>query len=283
QTVSLYGRENTLAVKGTPLMPVSDPRPDGGGVVPAGQLSTVWPCPPDSPGRPQAGWVAGAVEQLVAAYTRPGDPVLLLTPPAPDTPAAGRRETPADSLADAGWAVARLGRAVQIHPATAARRPRKSGSGPGPDTPGDGAHEDRPLVVTVVAPTRTGWVHDVAWARLVAPGGLLAVITRSDSISGRLIDATGEVTAATGRHGLALLDRVILLEVPLDELDQPPTPLPPATMARRVHSDMLLFAPVAKSVGSRQPKVVQPEPKRWSGGSAGPGTGVQGDFKGLFS
>jgi hypothetical protein len=136
--------------------------------------------------------------------------------------------------------VARLGRTVQVRPAPAARAARRSGSGP--DTPGSPEDDRRALVVTVVDPTRTGWVHGVPWARLVTSGGLLAVISRSDSIAGYLIDPTAELTAATGRHGLALLDRFVLLEVPLDELDRPPTPLPRATVARRVHSDLLLFA-----------------------------------------
>lgn len=223
-------------------MPVSDPDRDGRAVVPAGRPATVWPCPPDSPDRPPAGWLQSAVEQLAVTHTRPGDPVLLLAPTSPDeteASAEGRRETLADRLADAGRAVARLGRTVQVHPAP-------SGSELGPDTPSPRPNGDRrPLVVTVVEPTRTGWFHGVPWSRLVAPAGLLAVITRSDSIAGRLIDPTAELTAATGRHGLALLDRFVLLEVPLDELDQPPTPLPDGTVARRVHSDVLLFAPLA--------------------------------------
>ncbi|WP_261560470.1 hypothetical protein [Frankia tisae] len=216
-------------------MPVSNSDRDGRAVVPAGRPATVWPCPPASPGRPSAGWLAAAVEQLVVTHTRPGDPVLLLTP---DALAEGRRETLADRLADAGRAVVRLGRTVQVHPTP-------SESGPGPDTPSYRPNSDRPLVVTAVEPTRTGWFHGVPWSRLVAPAGLLAVITRSDSIAGWLIDPTAELTAATGRHGLALLDRFVLLEVPLDELAQPPTPLPDATVARRVHSEVLLFAALA--------------------------------------
>jgi hypothetical protein len=223
-------------------MPVSDPGRYRGDGVPAGQLATVWPCPPQRPDRPPAGWLQAAVEQLVATHTQPGDPVLLLTPPAPDASGARRRETPADRLAEAGDAVARLGRHVQVRPAPATPDPRTSGSGSGPDTAREGPDDDRrSLVVTVLDPTETGWLHGVPWARLVPPGSLLGVITRSDSIAGWLIDPTGALTAATGRHGLALLDRFVLLEVPLDELDQPPTPQRRATVARRVHSDLLLF------------------------------------------
>ncbi|MEX5712006.1 hypothetical protein AB1484_27865 [Parafrankia sp. FMc6] len=224
-------------------MPVSDPDRDGRVVVPAGRLATVWPCPLGSPARPPAGWLQAAVEQLVTTHTRPGDPVLLLIPPGSDAPAEGRRGTPADRRADAGWAVGRLGRRVQVRTAPAVRAVPPSGSGPGLDSADEGPDHDRnPLVVTVVDPTRTGWVRGVPWARLLTPDGLLAVITRSDSVDGWLIDPTVELTAVAGRHGLALLDRFILVEVPLDELDPPPGPLPRASLARRVHTDLLLFA-----------------------------------------
>ena len=36
-------------------MPVSDPGHDRGAVVPPGALTTVWPCPPDSPGERLSG------------------------------------------------------------------------------------------------------------------------------------------------------------------------------------------------------------------------------------
>ncbi|MCM3885831.1 hypothetical protein [Frankia sp. R82] len=230
-------------------MPVSDPGRDGGVGVSAGRPTTVWPCPPDSPGRPSAGWLAAALDQLVACYTRPGDPVLILLPPHADGPAAVCRKAPADRLADAGRAADRLGRAVHVRPASATGPAQPSGSGPGPRTPGEGPHNDRhPLVVTVVDPTRTGWVHGISWDRLVAPEGVLAVITRSDSIGGWLLDPTGALSAAAGRHGLALLDRLVLLEVPLDELGGAPTPLPQQAVARRVHSALLVFAPLAPPI-----------------------------------
>ncbi|CAO5151273.1 conserved hypothetical protein [Frankia sp. AiPs1] len=221
-------------------MPVSDPDRDGGAVVPAGRPTTVWPYPPEGPGRPSAGWLAAALDQLVTCYTRPGDPVLILIPPHADMPAAGRHGTPADRLADAGGAVDRLGRAVQVRSASAAGPAQPSGYGP--RAQGEGPDGDRrPLVVTVVDPTRTGWVHGVPWDRLVAPGGMLAVITRSESIAGGLLDPTGALVAATGRYGLALLDRLVLLEIPIAELGGPPTTLAHQVVARRVHSDLLLF------------------------------------------
>ncbi|KPM57006.1 hypothetical protein ACG83_04135 [Frankia sp. R43] len=224
-------------------MPVSDPDRDGRPVVPAGRLATVWPYPPATPDQASAGWLPAAVEQLVTTHTQPGDPVLILIPAGLDTPAGGRRATPADRPADAGWSVARLGRRVQVRTVPAARAVPPSGSGLGPDSAGEGPDRDRhALVITVVEPTRTGWVRGVPWARLLTPDGLLAVITLSEGVNGWLIDPTAELTAAAGRHGLALLDRFIVLTVPLDELDPPPGPLPRASLARRVHTDLLLFA-----------------------------------------
>jgi hypothetical protein len=75
---------------------------------------------------------------------------------------------------------------------------------------------------------------------------MLAVITHADSVAGWLIDPTSTLIAVTSRHGLALVERCVLLEVPVDELDQPPAPLPPGAVARRAHSDLLLFTPVAQ-------------------------------------
>jgi len=235
-------------------MPVFDPGRDEDAVVPAGRLATVWPCPPDGPGRPPAGWLQNAVEQLVAVHTGPGDPVLLLTPPPPyATPTGGPGGTCADRLAATGWAVARLHRTVHVRSAPANADPRPSESGPGLDLPSPWPDSDRrTLVVTVVEPTRTAWIHTIRWAQLVTPTSLLAVITHSDSVAGWLVDPTGDLTTATSRHGLTQRDRFVLLEVPLDTLDQPPAPLPPGAVPRRVHSDLLLFAPVGMSAGRQE-------------------------------
>jgi len=257
-------------------------------VVPAGRPATVWPCSPATPGQTSAGWLPAAVERLVVTVSRPGDPVLLLTEPPPGQPA--RPVEPGDDelgegLAACAGTVARLGRRVQIRTASADASPRWAGSACGPErVAGPGPDPDRfVLVVTVVEPTRLGWFTRIDWGGLLGVGGTLAVVSRCESLGGWLIDPSVELAAAVGRGGLALLDRIVLLEIPLDRLDRPAAPIPNGVIAQRVHSDLLLFSAVKKSVGSRQPKVVQPEPKRWSGGSAGPGTGVQGDFKGLFS
>ncbi|WP_239312820.1 hypothetical protein [Frankia sp. Cj3] len=236
-------------------MPTASDHDHDHSVVPAGRPATVWPCQPATPDRRPAGWLQAAVERLVAICTRPGDPVLLLDPPSPaeaGPPTAAGDDT-TGGFTETGWAVARLGRPVQVRTAPADPAPRPAVSGPGPDPAfGPGPDTDRhTLVVTVVAPTRFGWFTHIPWSQLVAPGGTLAVITRSDSVAGWLIDPTIELTTAAWYGGLTLLDRIVLMEVPLDQLDQLdqlPTPIPTGMLARRVHSDLLLFTTVSAPV-----------------------------------
>ncbi|MBL7490558.1 hypothetical protein I6A60_01595 [Frankia sp. AgB1.9] len=211
-----------------------------------GRPVSVWPYPPDTVGREPAGWLQAAVQRLVVATTRPGDPVLVLIPPAPSGPATWPGDDTGDELAETDRTIARLGRPVQVRTAPAHPAPRRTETGPGPDpAPGHGPAENRyRLVVTVLDPTRLDWVHHIDWDRLLTTGGTLAVITRSDSLSGWLIDPTVDLTAATGRHKLLLLDRFVLLEVPLDELDGPSTPSLRGRTARRVHADLLLFTTI---------------------------------------
>ncbi|WP_239394231.1 hypothetical protein [Frankia sp. CiP3] len=236
----------------------SDYDRDGRPVVPPGRPATVWPCQPTDPGQRPAGWLQAAVERIVATTTRPGDPVLLLTPPPPAQPGpledSGGHD-PSEELAGTAGTVARLGRRVQVRTAPADPAARRSCSEPGPGAgagraSGPGSDADpHAVVVTVVAPTRPGWFTRIAWGELLTPDGTLAVVTRSDSLGGWLIDPTVELTVAAGRSGLVLLDRIVLLEVPLDQLDRPATPIPRAVVARRVHSDLLLFTAVRGATG----------------------------------
>jgi len=202
------------------------------------------------------GWLRAAVERLVVAHTRPGDPVLLLTPPPPDAqaaPAAVRAVTAAQQLTATSWTVARLGRTVRVQTA-----PGPPFAGPGSSNIATGLEPDParcPLVITVVPvvpPARLAWTAHIPWSRLVAPCGLLAVITHTDSHAGWLIDPTSDLARAAGRHGLALHDRYVLIEGPLDTLVGPPAPSGRGTTARRVHSDLLLFSPVPASPQGRQ-------------------------------
>ncbi|TCJ34691.1 hypothetical protein [Parafrankia sp. BMG5.11] len=218
-------------------------------VVPAGRPATVWPCPPATPDQTSAGWLPAAVERLVVTVSRPDDPVLLLTEPLPgqpDRPAVPGDGELDDELAACAGTVARLGRRVQVRTAPADASPLRSGSrsglgrvaGPGPDP-------DRSLlVVTVVEPTRIGWFTRIDWGGLLADSGTLAVVSHCDSFGGWLIDPTVELALAADRSGLVLLDRIVLLEIPLSQLDRPVTSIPAGVVAQRVHSDLLLFTAV---------------------------------------
>ncbi|WP_322779753.1 hypothetical protein [Frankia sp. Cas4] len=261
-----------------------DPRP----IVPPSRPATVWPCPPTDPDQRPAGWLQAAVERIVATATRPGDRVLLLTEP-PPADAGPLDDTDDDDtseeLTETAWTVARLGRAVRVRTAPADPTAQRSGSGPGPGlASGPGPDADRhAVVVTVVAPTRLGWFTRIAWGGLLTPDGTLAVVTRSDSRGGWLIDSTIELTAAAGRSGLALLDRIVLLEVPLGQLDRPATPVSRGVVAQRVHSDLLLLGAVGTSASSEKLKGFQPEPKCPLGSSPGLGAWVRGDSSGSVS
>ncbi|KPM51489.1 hypothetical protein E0F15_17915 [Frankia sp. B2] len=222
-------------------------------VVPAGRPATVWPCPPATPDQTSADWLPGAVERLVVTISRPDDPVLLLTEPPlpqPARPAEPDADERGERLADCAGTVARLGRRVQVRTAPGDTALRWTGSAYGPDlVTGRDPDPDRFLLVaTVVEPTRLGWFTRIDWGGLLAVGGTLAVVSRADSLGGWLIDPTVELATAAGRGGLALLDRIVLLEIPLDRLNRPATPIPAGVVAQRVHSDLLLFSAVNPAV-----------------------------------
>ncbi|ABW11973.1 hypothetical protein Franean1_2543 [Parafrankia sp. EAN1pec] len=257
-------------------------------VVPAGRPATVWPCPPATPDQTSAGWLPAAVERLVVTVSRPDDPVLLLTEPSLSRP--GRPAEPGDDelgeeLAACAGTVARLGRRVQIRTAPADPSPRRSGPASAPDpVAGPGPDPDRfLLVVMVVEPTRLGWFTRIDWGGLLAVGGTLAVVSRCDSLGGWLIDPTVELATAVGRGGLAMLDRIVLLEVPLRELDRPASPIPASVVAQRVHSDLLLFTAVKRSASSEKLKGSQRELKCRSGSLPGLDPWVRGDPEGPLS
>jgi hypothetical protein len=92
--------------------------------------ATVWQCGGDDPRDGTAvlsGWLLNAIVKIVTGYSKPGDRVLLLTPPpTPTGPVrwtrVGRGTGPYDGLHEAAWTVARLGRGIQTrttHPARA--------------------------------------------------------------------------------------------------------------------------------------------------------------------
>lgn len=226
---------------------------------------TVWPCPPPDPDiaddGPLARWLLAAVERLVTTYTRPGDPVLLLSPAGREGTAAQGQAGAAEPLSEAVGTVDRLARTVRVRTAPATRRsPAGSQSGPGPGLQADcvdgrpgsdqtqtGAPDRFALALVAVTPSAAGDVDMAALAALLTPTGTLAVLTHSDSRGGWLIDPTGELSEAAGLGGLALVDRIVVLEIPLDGLARPDQPLSTQMVAHRAHSDLLLFTTIARA------------------------------------
>jgi hypothetical protein len=99
-------------------------------------------------------------------------------------------------------------------------------------------------VIATADPYTLGWVSAMPWAEIIAPRGLLAVITHSDASGGRLVDPIGPLTYAAARAGLAVLDHVILLHTPLGSAPTRPAPTQPAgggPVHLWAYADLLLF------------------------------------------
>ncbi|WP_409497219.1 hypothetical protein [Amycolatopsis sp. cmx-11-12] len=215
--------------------------------------STLWPFADAEalPGTAQlAGWLGRTILTLVTTYTRPGDRVLLLTPPvsphpSPRTPGRTDDGDPYTGLAEAVWTVARLGRGADT--ATAAPAPdypsghtdpfrhggAGSGSRPRPSRPGprpvadpdtDSAHlrhraGDRPrgefdLIITALDPHATDWLGHTDWNALLTTRGLTTIVTHSDLLGGRLLDPYPVLVDTLGQHGLRCLDHIAVLTAP---------------------------------------------------------------------
>lgn len=244
------------------------------------------------PGHPDARviepWLMESILWVVATYTRPGHRVLLLAPPtdpgtlAPDRAVLGTRTGGGllPALIEAAGTASRLGRSLeavntasQIPARTAAEAPSlgaqsvhrlepesipaaPTGHRPvrgrcGPTEVGPARFD---AVITIVDPHDPDWVAGVSWGGRLAPSGILAFITQSDRQRGKLIDPGGLVARAARGAGLAPLDRVVLLHIPVRDgalAPEPdlPTVLPtgdapggPMPWHARVHADLFLFA-----------------------------------------
>lgn len=199
------------------------------------------------------GWLGRAIVTLVTTYTRPGDRVLLLTPPIPT------RVPPrvADRLHDVGhygglteavWTVARLGRRVDTataapvlddpgdrtdsRPHTRAEsvtRPRPSRLGlrsvaePDADSAhcprndGDRSHGTFDLIITAVNPGATDWIGHTDWDAQLTPEGLVAAITHSERRAGRLLEPTTALVDTLGSYQLRCLDHIAVQSAPASD------------------------------------------------------------------
>ncbi|MEV6236783.1 hypothetical protein [Lentzea sp. NPDC051838] len=260
-----------------------------------GRPSTVWPCAQDNLFEGTgllASWMLTAVVKIVTTYTRPGQRVLLLEP-APHPVQAGPRTTNDTrvqsrpgryaGLHEAGWTVVRLGRGVQTE--TAGPHPERVGErldlefedglresvssqaaaspagqptrgNPEPDSALDDFSPDRyDLVITAAEPGTLGWLRPANWGSVLTPAGILAVITRSDRSTSRLVDPASSLVRAADCEGLRYLDRITLLRAPIRDgalVVATPTERarslsptrPPAPTGQHVpvHDDLLVFS-----------------------------------------
>jgi hypothetical protein len=192
-----------------------------------------------------SGWAPGIIEQLLTRYSRPGD-TLLLVPltdprrphqPPRTTPASRRRARPAARIPrQAGHAEAPRPAAgslttdptchtwlahlpARAAAAAAGRRLHVLTGNPHPaEADSHTAPGQRPgvaVILSIVEPHQLDRFAQVAWRRLLRPGGILAVLTHSDHDTGRLIDPTTPLIRAARQHGFAWLDHIIITGHPI--------------------------------------------------------------------
>ncbi|MCT9084462.1 hypothetical protein [Streptomyces fulvoviolaceus] len=201
-------------------------------------------------------WLLTAIVRIVTTYTTPGHRVLLLAAPAQvgrlgaerDQLASCRPASASDQLpglVEAAAVAARLGRSIEV---------RVAGSVVGvwrrESTASTVDHFD--AIVTAVDPQSADWTLAVPWSTLLAPSGTLSFITHGDQVQGRWADPFGLLIHLARHTGLAEIDRIALLEVPIQDGTLASRrgrsagvtlTTPSATPHHaRVHSDLLVFA-----------------------------------------
>ncbi len=155
-----------------------------------GQRTTVWRCEPAF-----GGWIPDVVVRAVTTYSVPGDRVLLVS-------------DERGGLHDAAWSVIRLGRGVRTR---MFGQREGSGTQPGPN----GAQVDQVKVVLVsVDPESVGLVRPTRLGSILAPRGVLVVVTYAVWSERRLCDPGGSLMRAAAEDGLRFVDRVALLQDP---------------------------------------------------------------------
>jgi hypothetical protein len=227
--------------------PHSDPGPSapptgaGRGSAPGpaelGVPVSIWPglpAPADrSPAACPGPVTAATAARAVAAFSRPGD--LVATPDGSlavieAAAAAGRRVL--GLIPAGGRAVAGL--PVGVDPAARPlARLRPGGPGPGCcSSPEPGGADGLALVYA-------------ACQRVLAPGGVLAVVTATRALGGQLTDLAGHAVAAARTAGLVYAQHIVLVHAAIDGDHLAPDPAATALASRvgghQIHSDLLVF------------------------------------------
>lgn len=224
--------------------------------------STIW-AGADESIHPDTTWPRGLITQLLNGLTKPDDTVVLL--PVPTSPEHQDGTTAGGTLARAEDTIREHGRPArtvlldpQAAPTTGAPATEASAPEPGDEnqstaTPDEHRREapaGADLVLSHLLPETTNGLlieHLAATAaRLLAPGGVFAVLTHSDQTGGVLRDPSGLVVAAAHQADLLYLQHLVLLLAPLrnSQLTAAGTGDTAAATPpwhRRIHADALLF------------------------------------------
>ncbi|WP_051473339.1 hypothetical protein [Saccharomonospora piscinae] len=198
----------------------------------------IWLCAPaeaDEHGLPPLieGLTRSLVTQAVTAFTTRGNTVAVTGPD------AARIAAVADTVGDR--------RVLCVDPETVTVGGHRDRVGGGARTPEPGS-VDLLLAAELPAP----WIDTdgqpyLTWARWLAPGGVLAVVTRNPAGRGRFADHTGAVVTAATNAGLTYLQHIIavLAHVHGDRLllSSPPASvtLPAEAVHPTAHTDLLVF------------------------------------------
>jgi hypothetical protein len=247
------------AISPPPGQPVR-PAVSGAG---AGVPVSVWTGLPAPPSCPSAGTCAGpvtlqAAAQITAAYTRPGDLVVAPDGSAAVIQAAATAGRHALGLVPNPVRDTRLLAGLRACLDPAARPLARLRPG-GPATllaPGNPAAGQAALVITgchnpgcpavagEAAQPGAGLLY-AACQRVLAPGGVLAIIPPSPAAGGRLADLPGQVTAAARAAGLIYAQHIVLVHAAIHggQLTPLPAVTGPALLpgGHRIHSDLLIL------------------------------------------
>jgi hypothetical protein len=216
------------------------------------------------------------VARLVAAFTAPGEDVLLAV-----TQPTDRITQPADSEPPhaAVQAVLAADRHVRVlhtvltslsheeahHHVDTGDHTRPGGSPGGAQrsrrsVPAASAADLLILAVDPHEPVPAG--IGTICATLIRPEGILAVVTHSDSHHGRLIDVSGRITVACQQADLRYLQHIVTITAPIhDGTISPPTVTtrtrrPGHRRHARAHHDVLIFTrPATDSLPADTPSI----------------------------
>jgi hypothetical protein len=207
---------------------------------------TVWTCD-RTPIDPTELWPTPIVKKIVTEFTVPGAHVGLM-PWSTGSP---------DSTDAASATVQDLHRTTHTVAITPTLQPTMPGPARRAETPHGPEAPSADLVIASLPAQRDEAITldqlALTAAHTLRTGGVLAVLTHSDSRDATLIDRTGDVITACQDADLLYLQHIVALLVPLrdggfdldtstDDGSESERDTPPSERHRRIHADLLIFA-----------------------------------------